>query len=496
MFFPCLSDYGRTTAIRRRGTFIHILDDDSLLNIFHHCLPAPLGESNSDTTHVFDGSKWEGERWWYKLVKVCSRWRRLILGSPSHLRLGLLCTSRKPVADMLAYAPFSQLPLIIDYAGHHHLTGEEKKVVLSALQNRDRVRGIRVQVHSQYLKTLIMAMDKEFPMLEYLEIATCITYGINLPLPKTFQAPPLRHLVLADAALPRVSPVPMSLAGLVSLTLDWTYPSTYIHPGDLLHRLSFAPQLEKLQINFDSGFPNPDAEDRRISPVPSMIHVTLLSLRTFAFKGPSSFFEALLPWMATPFLKNIQLIFFYQPTFVPHLPQFLSTIEDLRFAHVELTFNDDEISVMAHPHEAGVVHFLCLCLECDAFDRKLASAEQIFKSLGTIFTTVESLTLEIAGDGLSYDTSAELDSFTRTGTWREILRSFINVRTLLLDDETAEELSRSLLFDDEGLPMDLLPKLKELSYSAYGDLDDTFAEFAIARQESGHPAILIRPWVR
>jgi hypothetical protein len=494
MFFPCLSDYRRITAIRRRGTFIHILDDDSLLNIFRHCLPAPLCEckSNSYTHHTFNRSKWEGECWWYKLVKVCSRWRHLILGSPSHLRLGLLCTSRKPVAGMLVYAPFSQLPLIIDYAGHP--TGEDKKVLLFALQNRDRVRGIRFRVDFQHLKTLIMAMDKEFPMLEYLEITTP---GTNLPLPKTFQAPHLRHLVLSDAALPRVSPVPMSLAGLVSLTLDWTYPSTYIHPGDLLHRLSFAPQLEKLQINFNSGFPNPDVEDRRIEPVPSMTHVTLLSLRMFAFKGPSSFLEALLPWMATPFLKNIQLTFFYQPTFVPDLPQFLNTIEGLRFAHVELTFDDDEISVMAHPHEAGLVHFSCLCLECDAFDQKLASAEQIFKSLGTTFTTVDSLTLEIAGDEFPITRSIELgDSFTRTGAWHEILRSFINVRHLVLHDETAEESSRSLLFDDEGLPMDLLPELKELSYSAYGDLEDTFAEFAIAREESGHPAILIRPWAQ
>ena len=53
------------------------------------------------------------ERWWYKFVQVCQRWRYLILGSASHLRLALLCTHGTPVADMLVHSP--PLPLVI----HH-----------------------------------------------------------------------------------------------------------------------------------------------------------------------------------------------------------------------------------------------------------------------------------------------------------------------------------------------------------------------------------------
>jgi hypothetical protein len=481
-------------AIRRRDTLNDTLDDDSLVNIFRHCRPASLDESKSDTLHTFDGGDWEGERWWYKLVKVCSRWRRLILGSPSHLHLGLLCTYGKPVAAMLAHAPFSRVPLIIDYPDYHHITGEDKDIRL-ALQNRDRVRRIRVRMRFQDLATLIMAIDKEFPMLEYLEVATSITYGINLILPKTFQAPQLRHLLLSDTALPRVSALPTSLAGLVSLALCWTYPSTYLHPGDLLQRLSFAPQLEKLQISFDSTVPN--TEHRRISLAPNMTQLTFLSLRTFAFKGPSAFLEALLPWMTTPLLKNIQLIFFYQPPFsVPHLLKFLSTIGGLRFACAKLTFHDELISVMAHPHEADVGHFSCLYRDCGAFDRQLASAEQIFNSLGTIFTTVENLTLEFARVGLPSDTSTEVEPVTRTDAWRKILQSFRDVRTLLVDDKTAGKVSRSLVLDDGGSPMDRLPGLKELSYFACDDVGGAFTAFSDARQKSGRPAILIRPWLR
>jgi hypothetical protein len=481
-------------AIRRRDIFIHILNNDSLLNVFHHCRPAPLDESKSDTLHTFDGGKWEGERWWYKLVKVCGRWRSLILGSPSHLHLGILCTYGKPVADMLAHAPFFRVPLIIDYPDYHHITGEDKDIRL-ALQNRDRVRRIRVRMRFQDLATLIMAIDKKFPILEYLEIATPITYGINLILPKTFQAPQLRYLMLSGTALPRGSALPTSLAGLVLLALCWTYPSTYLHPGDLLQRLSFAPQLEELQISFNSAVPN--TEHRPISRAPSMTHVTFLSLRTFAFKGPSAFLEALLPCMTTPLLKNIQLIFFYHPPFsVPHLLQFLSTIEGLRFACAKLTFNDELISVMAHPHEADVGHFSCLYLDCGAFNRQLASAEQIFNSLGTIFTTVENLTLEFARGDLPFDTSTEVEPVTRTGAWREILQSFRDVRTLLVDDKTTGEVSRSLVLDDGGSPMDRLPDLKELSYFACDDVGGAFTAFSDARQKSGRPAILIRPWVR
>jgi hypothetical protein len=58
------------------------------------------------------------ERWWYKLVKVCRRWRYLILESASHLGLCLVCSPGTPVAEMLAHSP--PLPLIILHNDKNH----------------------------------------------------------------------------------------------------------------------------------------------------------------------------------------------------------------------------------------------------------------------------------------------------------------------------------------------------------------------------------------
>ena len=58
-----------------------------------------------------------------KLAHVCQRWRNLILGSASYLDLCLVCTSGKPVADMLTLSP--PLPLIIDYDSENGDIGAE-----------------------------------------------------------------------------------------------------------------------------------------------------------------------------------------------------------------------------------------------------------------------------------------------------------------------------------------------------------------------------------
>ena len=49
---------------------IHVLDDDSLLNIFHLYRPAIFDVDEDDAQRILG---WERERWWYKLAQVCQR---------------------------------------------------------------------------------------------------------------------------------------------------------------------------------------------------------------------------------------------------------------------------------------------------------------------------------------------------------------------------------------------------------------------------------------
>ena len=82
---------------------------------------------------------------------------------------------------MLANSP--PLPLIIDYVKKEHaLTAEDEGDIILALQHRDRVRRIRLWMLLPNLQRLLVAMDEEFPMLEYLYVAPLAKHDVGLAL--------------------------------------------------------------------------------------------------------------------------------------------------------------------------------------------------------------------------------------------------------------------------------------------------------------------------
>ena len=151
-------------------TSIHILDDDSLLNIFYLYQPFLLGEDQDDTARLLGGNLgWVRGRWWYNLAHVCRRWKHILLGSASRLGLSLVCTNGTPVEDMLAHSP--PLPLVIDYfIRHDNLSEEDEEGLILALKQHDRVFRVRLHITVTSLQRLIVAMDKDYPILEYLVI--------------------------------------------------------------------------------------------------------------------------------------------------------------------------------------------------------------------------------------------------------------------------------------------------------------------------------------
>ena len=473
----------------RRNESIHILDDDSLLNIFSHCRRFALDGREFDDFYIFQWRVWSSERWWYKLVQVCRRWRYLILGSTFHLRLGLLCTNGTPVADMLTHAP--PLPLVIDRFHHNTITARDKDNILLALQHRDRVRHIRLQMPVSDLQSLIVAMDGEFPMLEYLAIAppTTGTFYTNLVLPAKFQALRLRRLMLLNTTFPVGFPsltTPSSV--LETLSLKWLRLSTFLQPGDLLERLSFLPQLERLQISFDTSVYDIYG-GINISLASTMTQISFPNLRQFIFQGPGEYLEALVPWVEMPLLEKLDIVCFYQHTsLVPQLLPLLSTTESFRFTGTTLTFSDMFISVNAHSRRGVRGHFSYLHSYRGAFDQQVSSAAQMFDSLGAVFNAVEHLDLEYQRGRIPLERDPEVD---RT-QWRKLLQSFRNVKTLLVDDGPTGELSRSLPLDHGESGMDLLPELKKISYSTYDDGVGSFTAFAAARKNAGHPVTLVR----
>jgi hypothetical protein len=128
------------------------------------------------------------------------------------------------------------------------------------------------------LQRLIMAMDEEYLILEYLVISSrSRDKGTALIYPETLQAPHLLHLTLLGFALPIGSRLLTAAMGLVTLYLEMNHSSAH-HPNTLLQWLSQVPQLEMLVIHFEFPVSNRDVEGQ-------LTHTPIMTPLTFNFLG-------------------------------------------------------------------------------------------------------------------------------------------------------------------------------------------------------------------
>ena len=470
---------------RPRTASIHILDDDSLLHVFYLYRPFLLGEDEGHLARLEGGTeRWVRGRWWYKLAHVCERWRYLLFGSAPYLGISLVCTYGTPVADMLAHSP--HLPLFIDYCKDLNITAEDEEQIISALKQRDRVSRVRLIAK---LQKLIVTMDEEYPILEYLIVVPSPgDTNTTSIFSETFQAPHLRHLALEGMALPKGSRLLTSAVGLVTLCLVMHHPSTYFHPNTLLQWISFLPQLETLVIRFSRPVHKRDVE-RQLMHTPITTPVTLPNLHYFRFDGVSTYSEALVRQITTPRLEHIEILFFSQLTFfVPCLQQLLNTTENLKFDTARFGFFDEGVSVALDFREVETVG-LAIGVHCWHLDWQVSSMAQISSSLGQVFSVVDHLALD---HGVHSQSSEEHNVIERT-EWRKLLRPFRNVKTLLIEEGLVEGLSRCLQLEDGELPLELLPELQELSFPLDDNNSDAFTSFIYARQNAGRPVTLVHP---
>ncbi|KAI0286302.1 hypothetical protein BC826DRAFT_95114 [Russula brevipes] len=455
------------------GPSIHILDDDSLLNVFYLYRPALFDDADDDDEKVLHGRQWDCDgRWWYKLTHVCRRWRCLILGSASHLGLGLLCKYDTPIADMLAHSP--PLPLIIHFVdpGPNH---------------RDRVRRIRLWTAADRLQSIIRAIDGEFPILEHLDLrfhGFRDTHDVDVSLRLAFRAPRLRHVLSSNLGFFIGSPLVSTTTGIAVLWLTGIYPPPFVPSNDLIQLLSLMPHLEMLDIDFRFtftyfGLEGPLLQTRITN------HVTLPNLRWLCLGGSNAYLELLLAQMATPLLRRFRIWFFHEPTFsVPCLLQFMSANNNLMFGDAVFNFYDSVVDVAVYPSEESRRNAFNIIMSPLTFAEQISSVAQVFSELSPVFSAVEHLTLETEEHRVRSAMQSEVD-------WRRLLRSLSNVKTLHVADGLALEVSRSLQLRDGESPMELLPKLEQLSFSGKGDVGNAFSPFIDARQNAGSPVLLV-----
>ena len=482
----------RPIGNRSSSTPVHLLDDDSLLIVFSFCRPVILdAESEFDDADILGGGEWIRERWWHRLIRVCRRWRYLVLDLAFYLQASLVCARGTPVADMLAHSP-PAIPLIIDHFDNEYqdLTAEDEKGIILALQHRDRVRRIRIIKPTLILQKLIIALDGEFPVLEFLliwhqryhwPVVESIT---NLNFPETFRAPHLRQLLLKNSATPIESPSLMTMGNLTTLYLFKIPSSAYFHPSVLLQRLSLMPQLEALWIGFNFCS---DVE-RQLSRTQIMKPVALPNLRWLGFRGSSAYLEVLLPWVTTPLLEKVRICFLNRIIYsIPHLRQFMSTAGNFQVKTIALYFNNDSLKVQAYPHMEATLHNLGMEFSGRHLDWQIVSAAQVFLAFSTVFSVVEHLTLGYHRHNMPSEWNSEADRIH----WRKLLGSFGKVKTLSVHRELAEQLSVALQPGEEESPTELLPELQKITHSARGTSRNPFTQFINARQKAGRPVVVV-----
>jgi hypothetical protein len=472
----------KSMGSRQHRPSIHILDDDSLLNVFYYCRPVLLDEDETgDDTRVLLGGEWGRERWWYVLTHACRRWREVVLASASHLGLCLVCTHGTPVAKMLAHSP--ALPLIVDYVDQdREMNLQDEEGILIALGHRGRVRRIRLRLPVSTLRRITMAMDEKFPRLEYLYIGPPTEHNTSLDFPQNFQAPHLRNLLLKFFAFPIGIPLLTTTVDIVTLSLNSIPPSTFFHPNDLLQRLSLMCRLEILGISFQPPAPNLDSEVSLLD-IPFITHVTLPNLRWFGFQGTSNYLEALLSLMDTPHLEKLQITFFNETTFVvPYLLRHMST-ERFKFNYARCCFYEEGVAVWVFPDGGAGTYAFCMHVICEHFDQQLSSAAQIFHVLSPLFSGVQHLIIHYR----EHDLSSMGQHEARRTRWHELLVSFNNVNTLRVPNGLVGELSRFLRWDGE-----VLPELNELVCPTKHGASGAFSPFIDARNAAGHPVRLLR----
>ncbi|KAI0286310.1 hypothetical protein BC826DRAFT_1178829 [Russula brevipes] len=377
------------------------------------------------------GRVWDCERWWHKLTHVCPRWRNLILRSTSHLSLCLVCTYGTPIVDVLAHSP--RLPLILDYDDENRdITAEEEDAILLALGHRDRVRRIRLSMPVQKLQKLVTSMSNGFPALEDVVLGPLDELDIGLVLPKTFQAPQLRHLLLRNFAFPiQRSPLLMTAVGIVALSLVDIHRSAYFPPNDFSNSFHSCRNWRHSELPFTALF------------------LTVMSKGNYVYEHD----------------RVVQA-----PT------------------SATFTFYDRGVAMGVSLPTTSGQHFFAISVLGSHLDWQVSSIAQIFNVLGPVFSTVEHLSLSHEEHSQS---SAARDVVEGT-QWRNLLGSFSNLKTVHVPDSLFGELSRCLKSGDGESSVQLFPEVDGESISASGDVGGAFVSFIDAHQNASHRVTLVR----
>ena len=408
------------------------------------------------------------------------------------------CANGTPKLETLDHLP--PLPLVINYRDRHpkrgvDLTEQEKLGMYHALRLRDRVYHIDLELPPSIMCKVFVLLDGQFPTLERLSLAfsPTIENSIPLTLPKGFLAPNLRHLSLPEISPPRRLQVLTSTCSLVKLILDNIQSSSYFRPRLLVARLSSLPLLEELCIEFSIPIPRPSTQSELLGE--RRAPMTLPGLKRFQFKGVGAYLESLAAQIRVPLLEQLNITLFYQTAFA--LPQFsyLISVTEAFKQHkhrsASIAFSPDDVYLTIYQPIPPIYDgfrrgYFSLRVICNSLNWKIHSVTQICHAIIPTLPYVEQLSLYYCYyDKISIDLRSHAIG---SAMWHDLLRSFVEVKTLSMDQLALERaLSRALRVDEVGSDPGFLPNLRSIHAKR-----SLFAPFIDTRQIVGRPVEFLK----
>ena len=450
-----------------------MLNQDTLLQIFIHY-------------RLQHKEHWNTRFPWLKLTHICRRWRDLVYDSSSVLDMRLLLTNNSPSIQTLSHLP--PLPLVITYSDKMAIAPKDENNILFGLEQYGRVRRVNLQAPSSSLCMWFCRINQPFPGLDELSLSSTTT-ETSLVLPKTLQAPDLRHLALDGIGLPMA--LLSSAIALSTLSLTQIRASCYFPPRHLVTQLQALPRLEELAIGFAISIPRPSSEgELLLAPIPP---VALPSLRQLKFEGVDVYLDNLVAQINTSLLERLDLTLHFDIAFtLENLTRFIHRTEGFRCLVGRVIFNKDGASIDAgydeqqQPEGTGKSG-LRVNVNCKHLDWQINSATQLCGILGEVLSTVEKLTLDLRVLGMPSNWESTLED----ALWHELLLPFIGVKKLHIGSSLSLELSQALESDAGGL---VLPKLQELEVSLKtDDVISALSGFIETRETVGRPIHLLVP---
>lgn len=150
--------------------------------------------------------------------------------------------------------------------------------------------------------------------------------------------------------------------------------------------------------------------------------------------------NVVLPRITMPLLKEIEIMFFNQPSdSMLLILRFLCKTENPRFSDIRVTFYRQDAIVMMYAQGRTGMYAIHMRTMCEDLDAQVASMFQMFNVIGL----VSIVSTEAGSVILEHETLFKWPTESPgRALWRELLRPFYNVKVLHVTSNLTEELSR------------------------------------------------------